>query len=128
MPDLASDIFGMVARLVDETAAALRGLGGAPPAFAFTELSGCVAAVALAATAAAGGPIAREDAPAPAMVSKAIGTMVAARPGCYLWLGVGMARVGLHADRFDFTDRLLLTAPACLAALIRRARAEGGGA
>ena len=188
MPELASDMFGVVARLVDETAAAVRSLTGAASAFAFTELSGSVAAniipdrldlsasfrfvdpahaaaveailsriaraaaaefgvavrphsdrmfdmtvndpaaVALASTAAAGGPLVWEDAPAPAMVSEDFGTMIAERPGCYLWLGAGMDRGGLHNSRFDFNDRLLLTAPACLAALIRQALGPGGRA
>lgn len=47
--------------------------------------------------------------------------MIRDRRGCYVWLGAGEDRPALHTTSFDFHDALLLTAPAHLAAVLRRA-------
>ncbi len=62
-----------------------------------------------------------QDAPAASMVAEDFGSMIETRPGCYLWVGAGMDSGALHNDRFDFNDRLLLTAPQLLADILRAA-------
>ena len=45
----------------------------------------------------------------PSMGCEDFGFMLAARPGCYLWIGNGpiVDGVGLHSSRYDFNDEIL---------------------
>ncbi len=66
-----------------------------------------------------------QDALRPSMVAEDFGSMIEHRPGCYFWIGAGMAAGALHNNRFDFNESLLLTAPQLLADVIRRALGQG---
>lgn len=43
----------------------------------------------------------------PSMASEDFGFLQQEKPGCYVWLGAGDARGGLHNPAFDFNDQLL---------------------
>ncbi len=83
------------------------------------------AELAAAAAAAAGLPVRRDL--APTMAGEDFGWMLRERPGAYLWIGNGPAQDGafLHNPGYDFNDAILPAAATCLAAIARRALAEG---
>ena len=57
---------------------------------------------------------------APSMGCEDFAFMLAARPGCYLWIGNGpiVDGVGLHSSRYDFNDEILPIGASYWAALV----------
>ena len=60
--------------------------------------------------------------PTPSMASEDFSYMLQARPGCYVWLGIGTVedknRFSLHSSNYDFNDHVLPTGAAYWATLV----------
>ena len=60
--------------------------------------------------------------PTPSMASEDFSYMLQARPGCYVWLGIGKVedknRFSLHSSNYDFNDHVLPTGAAYWATLV----------
>ncbi len=50
----------------------------------------------------------------PSMVSDDFGYLAEHVPSCYFWIGSGQKNTNLHADNFDFNDKILEIAPVIL--------------
>lgn len=59
----------------------------------------------------------------PSMASEDFAVMLKAVPGCYLWLGSGIADHGLHSARYDFNDEIVPLGAALWVELVRRSLA-----
>ncbi|MGP8491812.1 M20/M25/M40 family metallo-hydrolase [Paraburkholderia fungorum] len=57
----------------------------------------------------------------PSMASEDFSFMLQAKPGAYLWLGVGEASPTLHNSNYDFNDSVLAAGAALLASIAQRA-------
>ncbi|HZS81267.1 MAG TPA: M20 aminoacylase family protein [Stellaceae bacterium] len=110
-PELRRLLDGALRRVVEGIAAT----HGVVAAFSFykpippaVNAEGPTAAAIRAAAMVAGDENVRRDV-APSMGCEDFGFMLAARPGCYLWIGNGPIRdgVGLHSSRYDFNDEIL---------------------
>ncbi|MEZ5830059.1 MAG: M20 aminoacylase family protein [Dongiaceae bacterium] len=66
---------------------------------------------------------------APSMGCEDFGFMLAARPGCYIWIGNGpiVDGVGLHSARYDFNDEILPLGASYWAKLVESVLPRSGG-
>ncbi|HLI13729.1 MAG TPA: M20 aminoacylase family protein [Alphaproteobacteria bacterium] len=64
----------------------------------------------------------------PSMGCEDFGFMLAARPGCYIWIGNGpiVDGVGLHSSRYDFNDEILPLGASYWAKLVETVLPRGG--
>ncbi len=65
----------------------------------------------------------------PSMGCEDFGFMLAARPGCYLWIGNGpiVDGVGLHSSRYEFNDEILPLGASYWSRLVESALPRAGG-
>ena len=67
--------------------------------------------------------------PTPSMASEDFSYMLEARPGCYVWLGIGPGEgehgCTLHSPHYDFNDEVLPTGAAYWATLVENELATG---
>jgi hippurate hydrolase len=63
----------------------------------------------------------------PSMGCEDFGFMLAARPGCYIWIGNGpiLDGVGLHSSRYDFNDEILPLGASYWSKLVESVLARG---
>ena len=63
--------------------------------------------------------------PNPSMGSEDFAFMLQARPGSYVWLGIGEDRPRLHNPRYDFNDEALAVGASYWARLVETALPAG---